>query len=71
MPILFYLLLINIIDSMGNKESEQKKEFEVEINHPRFSKSKIISNTSSKLLQTTQSIDEKEYDKWKASLLKY
>lgn len=56
---------------MGNKESEQKKEFEVEINHPRFSKSKIISNTSSKLLQTTQSIDEKEYDKWKASLLKY
>lgn len=56
---------------MGNKEIEQKKEFEVEINHPRFSKSKIVSNSSSKLLQTSQSIDEKEYDSWKTALLKY
>jgi hypothetical protein len=28
---------------MGNKESEHSKEIEIEINHPRFSKSKIIA----------------------------
>jgi hypothetical protein len=27
---------------MGNKESEQVKDFDIEINHPRFMKSKIV-----------------------------
>jgi hypothetical protein len=30
---------------MGNQKSEQKKEFEIEINHPRLTKSKIIATT--------------------------
>lgn len=28
---------------MGNQKSEQRKEFEIEINHPRLTKSKIIA----------------------------
>jgi hypothetical protein len=50
---------------MGNEKSDIKKQFEVEINHPRFSKSKIITLENQKYLQTSQSIDEQEYKKWK------
>jgi hypothetical protein len=44
---------------MGNKESEQAKEFHIEINHPRFLKSKIVTHNAQKQLQTSQAIDEK------------
>ena len=56
---------------MGNKESEQVKDFDIEINHPRFTKSKIVGREGEKELQTSQAIDEKEHEKWTAALTKY
>ena len=56
---------------MGNKESEQAKEFHIEINHPRFLKSTILTHNALKQLQTSQAIDQKEYDRWKQALKKY
>ena len=55
---------------MGNAKSDPKKEFDIKINHPRFSKSKIVTNGNEKYLQTSFAIDEKEYDKWKLSCSK-
>ncbi len=56
---------------MGNKESEQAKDFDIEISHPRFIRSKIISRDGQKYLQTSQAIEEKQYEKWRASLAKF
>ena len=56
---------------MGNQKSEQKKEFEIEINHPRLTKSKIIATAEDKKLQTNFSVDEKVFDKWKLATAKY
>ncbi len=56
---------------MGQQKSQPKKEFETEINHPRFSKSKIVTEGEEKRLQTSFSVDEKEYDKWKLAVAKY
>lgn len=56
---------------MGNQKSSQNKEFDVEINHPNFSKSKIVTEGEYKRLRTNIAIDEKEYDKWKLSSSKY
>lgn len=56
---------------MGNQKSELRKEFEIEINHPRLKKSKIIATAEEKRLQTNFSVDEKEFDKWKLAAAKY
>jgi hypothetical protein len=56
---------------MGNKESEQAKDFDIEISHPRFVRSKIISRDGQKYLQTSQAIEENQYEKWQAGLAKF
>jgi hypothetical protein len=56
---------------MGNAKSEERKEFEVKVNHPKFTKAKIVTNNSEKYLETQIAIDEKEYDKWKLATSKY
>ena len=56
---------------MGNKESEQAKDFNIDINHPRFLHSKIVTKDNQKYLQTSQAVEEKEHDKWKSALKKY
>jgi hypothetical protein len=56
---------------MGNKESEQAKDFQIEINHPRFLRSTIVTLNAQKHLQTSQAIDQKEYDRWSLALKKY
>lgn len=56
---------------MGPQKSQPKKEFETEINHPRFAKSKIVTEGEEKRLQTSFSVDEKEYDKWKLAVARY
>ena len=56
---------------MGNTKSNERKEFDVKINHPKFSKAKIVTNNSEKYLETQIAIDEKEFDKWKLATSKY
>ena len=56
---------------MGNAKSNERKEFDVKINHPKFSKAKIVTNNSEKYLETQIAIDEKEFDKWKLATSKY
>ena len=55
---------------MGNTKGKEQKEFAVKINHPRLQQSKIITLQEDKHLQTTLTIHEKEYNKWKALLSK-
>lgn len=56
---------------MGNAKSEESKQFEVKINHPKFTKAKIISSNNEKYLQTQLALDQKEFDKWKLATSKY
>lgn len=56
---------------MGNSKSGEKKEFEVKISHPRFTKSKIVTSKEERYLETSFAIDEKEFDKWNLLVNKY
>ena len=58
---------------MGNKQQTgMTQEVERDMDHPRFAKSKIVNlEGNTQQLQTTMSIDEKEYDKWKTALAIY
>jgi len=42
---------------MGNAKSEESKQFEVKINHLKFTKAKIISSNNEKYLQTQLALD--------------
>lgn len=56
---------------MGPVESKEKKEFAIQINHPKFENAKIVNQDNNRFLKTTLATSQEEFKNWEKSLSRH
>ena len=53
---------------MGQGNNKGKEAVDVSLEHPKFQNAKLVTVDGKRQMQTTLSIDEKDYNSWKEAL---